>query len=154
MKLLLTSAGITNDSIRKALVELLGKPITESKALFIPTAIYAAPGGNGWAWRIIKRWGDMGWQEFGVLELTALPSILEEHWLPALEAADTLIVGGGEDLYLCYGMQKSGLAKKLPELLKNKGSLGISVVAPTNGYMRRHDSLPNPAINAGRNAPG
>jgi dipeptidase E len=40
MKFLLTSAGITNDSIRKALVDLLGKPIAESKALCIPCAGY------------------------------------------------------------------------------------------------------------------
>jgi dipeptidase E len=40
MKLLLTSAGISNISIRNTLVDLLGKPIEESKALFIPTAIY------------------------------------------------------------------------------------------------------------------
>jgi hypothetical protein len=38
VKLLLTSAGVTNASIRDALVELLGKPIEESTALCIPTA--------------------------------------------------------------------------------------------------------------------
>jgi hypothetical protein len=40
MNFLLTSAGITNKSIQDALVDLLGKPIAESNALFIPT--YAA----------------------------------------------------------------------------------------------------------------
>ena len=45
MKLLLTSAGISNKSIRNALVDLLGKPIEESSALFIPTAIYGITGG-------------------------------------------------------------------------------------------------------------
>jgi len=38
MKLLLTSVGISNTSIRKELIDLLGKPIKESKALFVPTA--------------------------------------------------------------------------------------------------------------------
>ena len=38
MKLLLTSGGVTNPSIRDALVDLLGKPIAESNALCIPTA--------------------------------------------------------------------------------------------------------------------
>jgi dipeptidase E len=33
VKLLLTSAGITNASIHEALVDLLGKPIEESDAL-------------------------------------------------------------------------------------------------------------------------
>ena len=43
MKLLLTSAGVKNASIRDALVDLLGKPITESSALCIPTAMYGHP---------------------------------------------------------------------------------------------------------------
>ncbi|HEY0652686.1 MAG TPA: hypothetical protein VGD65_06140, partial [Chryseosolibacter sp.] len=45
MKLLLTSAGISNESIRKALVELLGKPVSEAAALHIPTALYAIRNG-------------------------------------------------------------------------------------------------------------
>lgn len=51
MKLLLTSAGIKNTSIRNALVELLGKPISDSNALCIPTAGYGHPQvspGNAW----------------------------------------------------------------------------------------------------------
>ena len=52
MRLLLTSAGITNPSIQDALIDLLGKPIAESNALCIPTAAYAMPGGAGHAWRL------------------------------------------------------------------------------------------------------
>jgi hypothetical protein len=40
MKLLLTSDGISNTSIHNALVELPSKPIAESSALCIPTAVY------------------------------------------------------------------------------------------------------------------
>src|SRR5205823_878465 len=54
MKLLLTSSGISNDSIRNALVESLGKPIAESSALYIPTAIYPFPGGAAAAARLIR----------------------------------------------------------------------------------------------------
>lgn len=43
MKLLLTSGGVTNDSIRAALVEVLGKPINESRELVIPTAQWGHP---------------------------------------------------------------------------------------------------------------
>jgi dipeptidase E len=52
MKLLLTSAGIKNTSIHDSLVDLLGKPIAESNALCIPTAVYPM-GGPGVAWRMI-----------------------------------------------------------------------------------------------------
>jgi dipeptidase E len=58
MKLLLTSAGISNTSIRNALVELLGKPIAEASALFIPTAIYAIRGGGDIVRRVIN--GSLG----------------------------------------------------------------------------------------------
>lgn len=125
MKLLLTSAGISNDSIHNALVELLGKPVNKAKALCVPTAIYALPGGPGDSWQMLRAL-ELGWQDYGVLELTALPSLLEEHWLPAVEAADLIIVGGGNTGYLSYWLHESGLASKLPELLKTKVYLGVS----------------------------
>src|SRR5205814_718021 len=43
MKYLLTSAGIRNESLRNALIDLLGKPIAEASALCIPTAGYGHP---------------------------------------------------------------------------------------------------------------
>src|SRR5437879_5826690 len=43
VRLLLTSAGVKNPSIRDALVDLLGKPIADSSALCIPTAQYRHP---------------------------------------------------------------------------------------------------------------
>ena len=75
MRFLLTSAGIKNTSIHNALVELLGKPIAESSALCIPTALYAIPGGAGHAWRLISGRAtepmcELGWKSLGVLELT------------------------------------------------------------------------------------
>jgi dipeptidase E len=121
MKLLLTSGGISNDSVRKALVDLLGKPIAESSALCIPTAAYACPGGAAMAWRLIRGSADtplceVGWKSLGVLELTALPSIARDQWVPLVQETDALLVGGGDVLYLCYWMRQSGLADLLPEL--------------------------------------
>ena len=52
----------------------------------------------------------------GVLELTALPSITRERWLPLVQETDALLVEGGDPLYLCYWMRQSGLADLLPEL--------------------------------------
>jgi dipeptidase E len=122
MKLLLTSAGIKNPSINDALVALLGKPIAESSALCIPTASYGHPmGGPGAAWRFITGRAstplcELGWQSLGVLELTALPSIDKEQWVPLVEETDALLVGGGDALYLCHWMRQSGLADLLPSL--------------------------------------
>ena len=125
MKLLLTSAGIKNASIRSALVELLGKPIEESSALCIPTATYAHPGGAagaGLAWGFISGreprtpMTELGWKSVGVLELTALPSIDRERWVPMVQEADVLLVNGGDTSYLAYWLRQSGLADLLPSL--------------------------------------
>jgi dipeptidase E len=122
MKLLLTSAGVKNASIHDALVDLLGKPIAESNALCIPTAGYGHPlGSPAGAWRFITGQSstpmcELGWKSMGVLELTALPSISAERWVPWVQEADVLLVNGGDALYLCHWMRQSGLADLLPSL--------------------------------------
>ena len=126
MRLLLTSAGIKNTSIHDALVDLLGKPIAESNALCIPTAAYGHPmAGPGAAWRFISGQEprtpmcELGWKSLGVLELTALPSIDEELWVPMVRETDVLLVNGGDPLYLCHWMRQSGLADLLPSLQRD-----------------------------------
>jgi dipeptidase E len=131
MKLLLTSAGISNISIHNALVELLGKPIAEASALFIPTAIYAIANGAEISRKVIcgslgDPFCELGWKSLGVLELTALPSIKQELWVPMLRETDALLVGGGDCQYLCYWMQQSGLADLLPSLLHKTVYVGLS----------------------------
>jgi dipeptidase E len=140
VKFLLTSGGISNASITESLVDLLGKPITESTALCIPTALYPG-GGPGAAWRFINGRSpnplvELGWQSLGVLELTALPSLDNEQWLPMLQQTDALLVSGGDTLYLCYWMRQSGLADLLPTLRESVYvgvSAGSMVVTPTFG---------------------
>jgi dipeptidase E len=129
VKLLLTSAGINNSSLNDALVGLLGKPIAESSALFIPTATYAM-GGPGSAWRQITGQSntplcELGWRSLGVLELSALPSVGEDKWLPWVQEADAVLAGGGDSLYLCHWMRQSGLAAMLPSL-PEKVWVGVS----------------------------
>lgn len=131
MKLLLTSAGISNPSIQNALVELLGKPIAEANALFVPTAIYGIPRGGDIVRRVIcgslgDPFCDMGWKSLGLLELTALPSMKRELWVPLLEETDALLIGGGDCQYLTYWMQRSGLADLLPSLLNKMVYVGLS----------------------------
>lgn len=131
MKLLLTSAGISNQSIRNALVCLLEKPIGEARALFIPTAIYAIPDGLDIARNVIRgALGDpfceLGWKSLGILELTSLPSIKRELWLPMLWKTDALLVGGGDCQYLTYWMMKSGLSDLLRSVLRKTVYIGLS----------------------------
>ena len=142
MRLLLTSAGIKNASIRDALVDLLGKPIAESSALCIPTAAYGHPLKPGVAWGFISGQEprtpmcELGWKSLGVLELTALPSIDEEQWVPLVQATDVLLVGGGDALYLSHWMRQSGLADLLPSLRETVYvglSAGSMVMTPRIG---------------------
>src|SRR4249919_1311549 len=116
MRFLLTSAGVKNASIRDALVDLLGKPIAEASALCIPTAAYGHPmvGPGAGPWRFIAGRSDnpmceLGWKSLGVLELTALPTIDEERWVPCVRETDVLLVAGGDAVYLCHWMRQSGL---------------------------------------------
>jgi dipeptidase E len=131
MRLLLTSAGIKNISIHNALEELLGKPVAESSALIIPTAIYPFPGGAAGAYRFISGSAaspmcGLGWKSLGVLELTALPSIDENVWIPTVQETDALLVWGGDPLYLSHWMRQSGLADLLPELPREAVYVGVS----------------------------
>ena len=143
MKLLLTSGGITNDSIREALVDLLGKPISESRALCIPTAQWGHPMlGPASVRRFVAGeapWHTMtslSWASLGVLELTALPSIGEERWVPWVREADVLLVDGGDTTYLYHWMQQSGLSKVISSLHETVWvgiSAGSMVMTPRIG---------------------
>lgn len=129
MKFLLTSAGIRNTSIRNALADLLGKPIAESSALFIPTGSYGF--GLYGAYRQIHGLArtpllELGWNSLGLLELTALPSMKKENWVPDVQRTDALLVGGGYAPYLCYWMRHSGLADLLPSLRQETVYVGVS----------------------------
>ena len=146
MKLLLTSSGISNTSIRNTLEELLGKPIAESSALCIPTGIYPFPGGATMAYRFIggsaaSLMCGLGWKSLGILELTALPSIDDHVWIPAVRETDALLVWGGDVLYLSHWLRKSGLANLLPSLRPESVYVGVSagsmVTASTFGETYR-----------------
>ncbi len=130
MKLLLTSSGISNTSIHNALVELLGKPVAEANALFIPTAIYPFAQGAFYAGSAL--WGEraklvnLGWKSVGLLELTALPSIDREVWAASVESADVLLAWGGDPIFLAYWLKASGLIDLLSSLGREVVYVGVS----------------------------
>src|SRR4051812_4452432 len=151
MRYLLTSSGITNTTINEALVDLLGKPIAECSALCIPTGVQPFPGGPSHVYRFITGSApgpmcELGWKSLGVLELTALPSIKKEYWMPAVQETDALLVWGGSPLYLCYWMRQSGLADLLPSLRPETVYVGTSggamVATPDFGGTTYDESEP------------
>ncbi|HEY3779638.1 MAG TPA: Type 1 glutamine amidotransferase-like domain-containing protein [Fimbriimonadaceae bacterium] len=151
MKLLLTSSGISNPSINNALVELLGKPISECNALCIPTAIYPFSVGPSMAYKFITGTASspmcgLGWKSLGVLELTALPSVKRENWASVVQEADALLVFGGDVLYLRYWMRESGLADlfaSLPNMVYVGVSAGSMVIASEIAETYTHSKPPD-----------
>ena len=117
--------------MRDTLEALLGKSISESNALFVPTGVYPFRGGANYAWWPIggKMKGslvDLGWKTMGLFELTALPSIQKEVWVSSFEDADALLVWGGDPLYLAYWFEQTGLAEVLDSLNKDLVYVGVS----------------------------
>jgi dipeptidase E len=131
VKLLLTSGGVSNPSIHDTLLDLLGKPISESNALFVPTAIYPFPDGPVNAFQAVSGEAksplcELGWKSLGLLELTALPSLDREVWTAGVEKADALLVWGGDPVYLSYWMKHSGLADLFASLNPKTVYVGVS----------------------------
>jgi dipeptidase E len=143
VKLLLTSGGVTNPSIHATLVQQLGKPVPECRALCVPTAQWGHPmcgpaGVRGFiaAEPGFEHLSGLGWASLGVLELTALPSIGAERWVPWVREADVLLVDGGDATYLCHWTRESGLADLLPSLADTVWvgvSAGSMVMTPRIG---------------------
>jgi dipeptidase E len=134
MKALLTSSGVRNDAIRDALTALMGKPIAESTALFVPTALYPFGAGPAMAYRALSGrspspLAELGWKELGLLELSVLPSIDEATWVPAVREADALLFAGGDPMFLAAWLRRSGLAALLPTLSSGPVYVGVSAGA-------------------------
>jgi dipeptidase E len=138
MKLLLTSAGVKNASIHAALLDLLGKPIANSSALCIPTALYGHQHGSpGGAWRFIAGTEtpmcELGWKSVGVLELTALPSIDRERWVRWVREADACWSTAAMPCICVTGCDSQGLRTSWSQCTTRSGSAGSMVMTPRVG---------------------
>ena len=123
MKLLLTSGGLTNKSIEKALFELVGKKPEDTSLVFIPTASNMEVGDKDW---FINDLINIHKQKFKSVNITDISAVPEDIWRPQLETADILFFEGGNTYHLMRWINKSGLIHILPELLKTKVYVGLS----------------------------
>ncbi len=122
MRLLLTSNGLSNDSIANALEDLIGKKPTDVKIAFIPTAAYPEQGDKQWLTNDVYRIRQRGYD----VDIIDLPAFTPDSLKFALEEADVIFVGGGNSFYLSYWMQKSGMFDMLSDLLTSRVYAGIS----------------------------
>jgi len=123
MKLFLTSSGITNPTLAKGLLKLLGKPFNKSYVTFIPTAANIDKGDKTWLVNDMYNIKKLGFPTFDIVDISIMP---KDGWLASFHAADLLVFGGGTASHLMEWMKKSGVAEILPQLLKTKVYMGIS----------------------------
>ncbi len=123
MKLLLTSSGLTNNSIANALFGLTGKKPEETTVVFIPTASNVEEGDKDW---LITDLLNLKKQNFKSIEITDISAINEKIWKPSFERADVLFFEGGDTYHLMRWLNKTGLTETLPELLRDKVYVGAS----------------------------
>lgn len=123
MKLLLTSAGLSNKSISNALLELTEKPFSELNLAFIPTASNVEKGNKDWLINDLIVCKNLGFKSIDIVDISAIPKDL---WLLRLQEADVLLAEGGDTFHLMHWIEKSGLKKLLPEMLKTKVYVGVS----------------------------
>lgn len=123
MKLLLTSNGLSNQSISKALFELVDKKPEDTSLVFIPTASNVEIGDKDWVINDLNNLQKQGFKSINTVDISAVP---ENIWRPQIEEADVVFFEGGNTYYLMEWVNKSGLASLLPELLKTKVYVGVS----------------------------
>lgn len=122
MKLFLSSAGLSNKTLISSFENLVGLHGDKIKIAFIPTAANVEAGDKGW---MINDFSNLKNQKYlvDIVDISALP---KEIWLPRLEEANVLFLGGGNTFHLMHWVEKSGLQDSLPELLKTRVYAGIS----------------------------
>lgn len=130
MKLLLTSDGLTNKLIAQTLFELVDKKPEDTSLVFIPTASNIEMGDKDW---LINDLINIRKQNFKSISITDISAVPENIWKPQMEEADILFFEGGNSYHLMEWMNKSGLAKILPELLKTKVYVGLSAGSMVTG---------------------
>jgi len=123
MKLLLTSGGITNESIARALFDLVGKKPEDTSLVVIPTASNVETGDKSWS---INDLVNLKRQNFKSIDIADISAVEEHIWRPKLEAADVLFFEGGSTYHVMTRINKSGLVSLLPEFLKTKVYVGVS----------------------------
>jgi len=123
MKLLLTSAGLSNQTLVNAFNKLVDIPSEKIHIAFIPTAANVEVGDKDW---LINDYANLKKQNYivDIVDISALP---KKIWLPRIKDANVIFVGGGNTFHLMYWFEKSGLKELLPELIKTRVYAGISV---------------------------
>ena len=138
MKLLLTSAGIKNDSIAKAILELVELPADKVRAIFVPTAANVEVGDKEWLITDLNNFEKQGYESVDIIDIAAVPRTV---WQPRLESANLICFGGGDVQFLAKVMRESGFRDVARELLKERVYMGISAGSMVAGRFLSRELL-------------
>jgi len=138
MKLLLTSAGLTNSKIVNALLELTELPANKVKVAFVPTASNLIEEDKGWLIDNLIDFKKQGYESIDIVDISAVP---KESVLRRFENANVICFGGGNEIFLAEMIVKSGIADELKELLKNRVYMGISAGSMVAGVLPSEDII-------------
>lgn len=122
MKLFLTSAGLSNKTLINSFENLVAEKGEKVRIAFIPTAANVEGGDKDW---LISDYTNLKKQNY-IVDIVDISAVEKDVWLPRLQEANVLFLGGGNTFHLMYWVEKSGLKDLLPELLKTKVYAGIS----------------------------
>ncbi len=130
MKFLLTSSGLKNERLAKALEELVGKPLTETSLLFIPTAGNTSVDDQNWLITNILEFRKHNFKNISIIDI-AIP---KEMWAPHFKNVDVICFGGGNEKYLARIMEEQGFKEYILPHLEHKVYMGISAGSMVAGH--------------------
>ena len=130
MKLLLSSNGFSNQEIAETFFELVGKSPEDTSLVFVPTASNIEVGDKGWFINDLININKQNFKSVAIADISAVP---KNVWLPQFEEADALFFEGGDTYHLMSWVNKSGLIKLLPDMLKTKVYMGVSAGSMITG---------------------
>jgi dipeptidase E len=143
MRLLLTSSGISNKTIAKALSDLTGKLPSATKIGFVPIAANVEEGNKDWIVnQFLSLWRN-GYNWIDIID----PTASGVKWQQRLKVVDVIYLSGGNTFHLLDQVRKTGFDKWLIKNLEDKvyigGSASTIILAPTIGVAEIDKVEPN-----------
>ena len=122
MKLLLTSSGLKKPDIGCALYDMVGKPASDCRVGFIPTAANVEPHIKGWLIGQMNQLQRYGFYQIDIVDISADGV----DWRARLYDCDVLWLSGGNTFHLLDQVRKTGFDQWLKDNIESKVYVGGS----------------------------
>ena len=122
MKLLLTSSGLSKRDIGRALYDMVGKPASDCRVGFIPTAANVEPHIKGWLIGQMNQLQRYGFYQIDIVDISADGV----DWRARLDDCDVLWLSGGNTFHLLDQVRKTGFDQWLKDNIESKVYVGGS----------------------------